>query len=217
MAHRCERCRIHRHAERHPDGIIARLWRWHTRWCPGWRSYQRALAAATLVDAGGPGRLKPALQLRHPLLECGPHVSSMPPSVGRPRASVWSWPVLVAALLVAAQALTPLLHQVWGHGHDACDHDCAVQVHADHGSCCPSAPAPVGLTVSADHEPVGEAAACTVCQAMQAAGPADVPPAVPRPLFRASAPRVLAPPVVLVVGVRPDIRAAAPRGPPAAA
>jgi hypothetical protein len=44
--HHCETCRLRALAERKPQSLIARLWRWHTGWCPGWRSYQRALAEA---------------------------------------------------------------------------------------------------------------------------------------------------------------------------
>ena len=42
----CARCKFHRYAERKPDSLLARLWRWHTRWCPGWKAYQRELAKA---------------------------------------------------------------------------------------------------------------------------------------------------------------------------
>lgn len=41
----CETCGLRRAAERRPNGLLARLWRWHTGWCPGWRKYQRALLA----------------------------------------------------------------------------------------------------------------------------------------------------------------------------
>lgn len=44
--HWCATCRFHRYADRKPRSLLARLWRWHTNWCPGWRSYQRHLAAA---------------------------------------------------------------------------------------------------------------------------------------------------------------------------
>ena len=40
----CESCGIRRRAEEKPDSLIARIWRWHTRWCPGWKAYQRRLA-----------------------------------------------------------------------------------------------------------------------------------------------------------------------------
>lgn len=42
--HGCEDCPIRSRAERKPDSIIARLWRWHTTWCPGWKAYQESLA-----------------------------------------------------------------------------------------------------------------------------------------------------------------------------
>jgi len=31
-------------AEKKPDSIISRIWRWHTTWCPGWKKYQQELA-----------------------------------------------------------------------------------------------------------------------------------------------------------------------------
>ena len=44
MTPACERCPLRRRAERKPNSLLARLWRWHTRWCPGWKAYQRAQA-----------------------------------------------------------------------------------------------------------------------------------------------------------------------------
>jgi len=35
---------MRRYAERKPDSILSRFWRWHTKWCPGWKAYQRELA-----------------------------------------------------------------------------------------------------------------------------------------------------------------------------
>jgi hypothetical protein len=40
----CEKCFFKGYAERKPDSWVARLWRWHTGWCPGWRAYQKKLA-----------------------------------------------------------------------------------------------------------------------------------------------------------------------------
>lgn len=40
----CETCAIRRRAEEKPNSFMARLWRWHTKWCPGWKAYQRHLA-----------------------------------------------------------------------------------------------------------------------------------------------------------------------------
>lgn len=42
--HHCQACRFRAYAERKPTSIIARLWRWHTKWCPGWKAYQKSLA-----------------------------------------------------------------------------------------------------------------------------------------------------------------------------
>ncbi len=50
----CERCRFRRKAEADPGSLLARFWRWHTRWCPGWKAYRRELARreAQGQDAG---------------------------------------------------------------------------------------------------------------------------------------------------------------------
>ncbi len=40
----CENCGLRRRAEANPNSWLARLWRWHTGWCPGWRAYQAHLA-----------------------------------------------------------------------------------------------------------------------------------------------------------------------------
>ena len=40
----CESCKWHSYAERKPESLISKLWRWHTKWCPGWKAYQEELA-----------------------------------------------------------------------------------------------------------------------------------------------------------------------------
>lgn len=40
----CETCALRRKAEQNPTKWWAKLWRWHTGWCPGWKAYQRHLA-----------------------------------------------------------------------------------------------------------------------------------------------------------------------------
>jgi hypothetical protein len=51
---RCETCRLRAYSERRPQSWIARLWRWHTGWCPGWKRYQaeqmRLKAATAKAD-----------------------------------------------------------------------------------------------------------------------------------------------------------------------
>lgn len=39
----CETCKLHAYAERKPNSFTAKIWRWHTKWCPGWKAYQRSL------------------------------------------------------------------------------------------------------------------------------------------------------------------------------
>lgn len=42
--HRCATCKFRRYAENNPDKLLARFWRWHTTWCPGWKAYMQSLA-----------------------------------------------------------------------------------------------------------------------------------------------------------------------------
>jgi len=41
----CEVCKLRLFAEKKPNSILARVWRWHTKWCPGWKNYQQELEA----------------------------------------------------------------------------------------------------------------------------------------------------------------------------
>lgn len=43
-APRCAACPMRLKAEKKPQSFLARLWRWHTGWCPGYKKYQRWLA-----------------------------------------------------------------------------------------------------------------------------------------------------------------------------
>ena len=43
---RCETCAFRARYDRNPQSLMGRLWRWHTNWCPGWRSYLRSLPDA---------------------------------------------------------------------------------------------------------------------------------------------------------------------------
>ena len=46
----CEHCRWRAKYDRNPQSIIGRIWRWHMRWCPGWKSYLRSLPEDKRVD-----------------------------------------------------------------------------------------------------------------------------------------------------------------------
>ena len=39
----CETCAICMKAEANPKTLMARIWKWHTGWCPGWKAYQKSL------------------------------------------------------------------------------------------------------------------------------------------------------------------------------
>lgn len=49
----CKTCKFRAFAEKRPDSIWAKLWRWHTSWCPGWKSYQRSLEESGGKEAKG--------------------------------------------------------------------------------------------------------------------------------------------------------------------
>jgi hypothetical protein len=48
----CETCPIRMKAEAKPKSFVARLWRWHTGWCPGWKAYQEYLASQKPAPKG---------------------------------------------------------------------------------------------------------------------------------------------------------------------
>jgi hypothetical protein len=43
--HNCANCPLRQKSEANPKSLLARLWKWHTTWCPGWKAYQASLAA----------------------------------------------------------------------------------------------------------------------------------------------------------------------------
>jgi len=40
---RCESCSLRARYDGNPRSILGRMWKWHTRWCPGWKAYLRSL------------------------------------------------------------------------------------------------------------------------------------------------------------------------------
>jgi len=39
----CASCKFRGRYENNPRSLLGRLWRWHTRWCPGWKRYMKSL------------------------------------------------------------------------------------------------------------------------------------------------------------------------------
>ena len=48
----CETCPMRKKAETNPKSLMARLWRWHTNWCSGWKEYQAYLAEKVMETKG---------------------------------------------------------------------------------------------------------------------------------------------------------------------
>ena len=48
---KCATCPLRMKAEKDPKTLMARLWKWHTTWCPGWKAYQKELAAVAKSGA----------------------------------------------------------------------------------------------------------------------------------------------------------------------
>ena len=48
----CETCPMRKKADTNPKSLMARLWRWHTSWCPGWKEYQAYLAEQARPESG---------------------------------------------------------------------------------------------------------------------------------------------------------------------
>ncbi len=44
--HKCATCPMRQKAEEKPEAFLSKLWKWHTKWCPGWKAYQKSLAEA---------------------------------------------------------------------------------------------------------------------------------------------------------------------------
>ena len=40
----CASCSFRGRYEKNPRSLLGRLWRWHTKWCPGWKSYVASLS-----------------------------------------------------------------------------------------------------------------------------------------------------------------------------
>jgi hypothetical protein len=45
---KCDTCSMRARATEKPKSLSARLWRWHTKWCPGWKAYVKELGSKGL-------------------------------------------------------------------------------------------------------------------------------------------------------------------------
>jgi len=40
----CEDCSLRARYDAEPRSLLGRIWRWHTRFCPGWKRYMSSLS-----------------------------------------------------------------------------------------------------------------------------------------------------------------------------
>ncbi len=45
---KCHTCTLRARAMEKPKSFTARMWRWHTNWCPGWKAYRKELESKGL-------------------------------------------------------------------------------------------------------------------------------------------------------------------------
>jgi len=38
----CEQCKLRAKYDQNPKSILGRIWKWHSGWCPGWKSYLKS-------------------------------------------------------------------------------------------------------------------------------------------------------------------------------
>lgn len=41
----CENCKLRAKYDANPKSLLGRFWRWHIRFCPGWKKYLKSLSA----------------------------------------------------------------------------------------------------------------------------------------------------------------------------
>ncbi|MFC1734578.1 hypothetical protein ACFL1X_00570 [Candidatus Hydrogenedentota bacterium] len=51
MKSHCASCKVCQYAQKKPETFIGRIWRWHSKWCPMWKAYQKELAEGEKTDA----------------------------------------------------------------------------------------------------------------------------------------------------------------------
>ncbi|MEW6183820.1 MAG: hypothetical protein AB1500_11735 [Bacillota bacterium] len=42
--HNCPKCSLRAKYDKKPRSLAGRFWRWHVRWCPGWKAYMKSLS-----------------------------------------------------------------------------------------------------------------------------------------------------------------------------
>lgn len=40
----CPKCSFRGKYDKNPRSLAGRFWRWHVKWCPGWKGYMKSLS-----------------------------------------------------------------------------------------------------------------------------------------------------------------------------
>lgn len=40
----CEQCKLRAAYDKNPRSLLGRFWRWHIKWCPGWKGYMKSIS-----------------------------------------------------------------------------------------------------------------------------------------------------------------------------
>lgn len=41
---KCEDCKLRSKYDENPKSFTGRFWRWHIKWCPGWKEFMNAIS-----------------------------------------------------------------------------------------------------------------------------------------------------------------------------
>jgi hypothetical protein len=39
----CAECKMRAKYDKKPKSLLGRIWKWHIKWCPGWKTYLKSL------------------------------------------------------------------------------------------------------------------------------------------------------------------------------
>ena len=48
--HSCEKCSFRARYDRNPRSLLGRFWRWHAKWCPGFKGYLYSLPKEKRIE-----------------------------------------------------------------------------------------------------------------------------------------------------------------------
>jgi hypothetical protein len=54
----CSHCGFRARYDKNPKSLLARLWRWHAGWCPGWKKYMESLPEGERIRLSEKYKLK---------------------------------------------------------------------------------------------------------------------------------------------------------------